>query len=111
MAVFRQSPKCPKCGCLIKSKHWQPETFFCGDTFIGWDWKGHICRLGEKFFIERSDNNQWWADGKWTIDPMEAMIFIQREAAEEYLKNSLTIPPRIECVITEHIFIDSLLKP
>src|SRR5690242_2070943 len=106
MAVKRTPPKCPKCGEYFDGKYWHPETFFCGDTFIGWDYEGHICRLGTKYFIERTDTHQWWTESnQWTTDPMGAMIFIQRDIAKKYLENSLIIPPRINCEITEHEFV------
>lgn len=105
MAVYREPPKCPKCGESIKGKYWQPETFFCGDTFQGWDWSGHICRLGTKYFIERTDTNQWWVRGGWTNDPMSAMMWNEKQQAEDYLKMSTDIPPRLECIVTEHEFV------
>lgn len=105
MAVHRTPPKCPKCGEHINGKYWQPETFFCGDTFQGWDWAGHVCRLGTKYFIERTDTNEWWIIGGWTKDPMKAMMWTYKNEAETYLKMSTDIPPRLDCIVTEHEFV------
>ncbi len=106
MAVYREAPKCPKCGGNIKGKYWQPKVVFAGDTFRGWDFEGHVCRVGTKYFIERTDTHQWWSDQSWTTDPMSAMIFSTKDKAENYLKDSLDIPPRIPCEVTEHEFVN-----
>jgi len=109
MAVYRTAPKCPKCGEYISGKYWQPEVFFCGDTFTGWDWDGHVCRLGTKYFIERKDTNQWWvAFTTWTNDPMQATMFNTRQEAEEFLKTTTDISARIEATVTEHEFVQSV---
>lgn len=117
MAVHRTAPKCPKCGEDISGKHWQPETFFCGDTFTGWDWANHRCRLGIKYFIERTDTHQWWWEDQtdnynerscgWTNNPQDAVMFDTNELAESYLKESSAIPSRVECIVTEHEFVTS----
>jgi len=114
MAVYRKAPKCPKCGESYGAIHWEPEVFFCGDTFIRWDREGHVCRLGIRYFIERMDTRQWfWTNGDkrinertsgWTDAPGKAKMFVTKDEAEEYLKNSW-IPPRIECQVTEHEFV------
>jgi len=105
MAVYRKAPTCPECGETIKGKHYEPQTFFCGDTFRGWDWDNHVCRLGTKYFIERTDTIQWWIKGGWTNDPMAAMMWSTKKEAENYLLESIEIPPRIPCYITEHEFV------
>jgi len=114
MAVYRTAPKCPECGEKIKGKYWQPEVFFCGDTFTGWDWARHRCRLGIKYFIERTDTHEWYYDNMhdnvfertigWTSSPIMAMMFDTKEDAEKYLLESF-IPPRIIVEITEHEFV------
>lgn len=108
MAVWRKAPKCTRCGEEIKGKYWEPEVFFCGDTFIGWDYAGHVCRLGKRYFIERMDTREWWTGLKyleWTVDPTVAMVFVERKEAEKYLAENLRIAPRIECTVTEHEFV------
>ena len=48
MAVYRQSPTCPKCGQKINAIYrdvnkgvTDPMKIFIGDTFERWDWSGH----------------------------------------------------------------------
>jgi hypothetical protein len=104
--VYREAPICEKCGMDIQGMYRQPHVVFAGDTFIGWDYAGHICRLGTKHFIERTDTNLWWqGHGVWTSSPTAAMIWDTKVEAEEYLKMSLDIPPRLDCIVTEHEFI------
>lgn len=62
MAVYRESPKCPQCGEPIYGKyrdeshlHFTQRTI--GDTFIGWDWEGHKCRV-EKTKIKQNKNGK-----------------------------------------------------
>lgn len=105
MAVYRKAPKCSKCGEPYKAIHWKPETFFCGDTFVRWDRENHICRLGILYFIERTDNQNWYTKRGWTVDPMKALAFKTKEGAENYLKMSIDIPARLDCVVTEHEFV------
>lgn len=105
MAIARKAPKCPKCGEPYKAIHWKPQTFFCGDTFVRWDRKNHMCRIGTLYFIERTDNQNWFTTKGWTIDPMKALAFKTKDGAETYLKMSLDIPARLECVVTEHEFV------
>jgi len=103
----RKAPKCPKCGEAYKAVHWQPNTatLFVGDTFVRWDRETHICRLGTLFFIERTDNENWFSKHGWTPDPMKALAFKTKEGAETYLKMSLDIPARLDCIVTEHEFV------
>ena len=106
MAVYRKAPQCPKCGIEIQGKYYRPEVFFAGDTFTGWDFEGHVCRLGTKYFIERIDTHLWWQGfGVWSNSPTAAMMWNTKEEAEEFLKMSLEIPSRLECIVTEHEFI------
>lgn len=101
-----ERPTCAKCGKKI-SGWYANRPGFVGDTFLGWDYEGHKCRLGIKYFIERMDIHQWWmGPGTWTNDPMSARMFDTRVLAEEYLKMSTLIPPRLECQVTEHEFVD-----
>lgn len=77
-----------------------------GDTFLGWDYSGHVCRLGVRYFIERMDTNQWYAGrGRWSDDPHKCKVWVKKQAAEEYLKMSTIIPARLECQVTEHEFV------
>jgi len=101
----RKAPRCHNCGEPYKAKHWSPSTFFVGDTFTGWDIDGHVCRIGIRYFIERTDTHLWWFKGGWTDDPMVAMIWVDKNKAEDYLKESLEIPPRLPCEVTEHEFL------
>lgn len=105
MAIHRTNPKCPNCGGEIKGKYFKPKTPFAGDTFIEWDWEGHTCKVGIKYFIERTDNNRWWSSNGWTNDTQKAMVFDSSEEAEEYLKESTEISARIACAVTEHEFV------
>lgn len=105
MALYRETPNCPKCGGRIKGVYSNRGYNFVGDTFQRWDYNGHVCRLGTKYFIERTDTHLWWVKGGWTNDPMSAMIFETREKGEIYLTNSFDIPPRLECTVTEHEFV------
>jgi hypothetical protein len=108
MAVYRKPPKCAECGMDIQGKYYRPEVFFAGDTFIAWDYSGHVCRLGTKYFVERTDSNLWWqGQGVWTNNPDAVMIWDTREEAEEYLKTTTEISARLECIITEHEFLNS----
>ncbi len=75
MALYRENPTCSKCGVEIKGKYSQPAIPFAGDTFYGWDWEGHVCRLGTKYFIERTDESKWWTGSNWTSVPIEAMLW------------------------------------
>lgn len=102
----RIAPTCPECGEQIKAKHYQTQTFVAGDTFSHWDWKSHKCRIGIKYFIERTDTNYWWyALTAFTNDPMAATMFDTREEAEKFLKESNVIPARLDCIVTEHEFV------
>ena len=113
MAVYRKAPKCSKCGEEINGKYWQPEVFFCGDTFTGWDWAGHRCRLGTKYFIERTDDHRWyWDNGEktqnertigFTNNPMTAKMFDSKEEADIFLKEKLPVF-RFDLEVTEHLF-------
>lgn len=106
MSIARTAQKCPKCGESYKGIYADRGKNFVGDTFIRWDKENHICRLGILYFIERIDNNQWFGSrGFWTNDPMKAKAFKQKESAEDYLKMSLDIPPRLHCIVSEHEFI------
>jgi len=106
MALYRRPPTCPECGEEIRGKYNEHQTFFVGDTFRGWDWEGHKCRLGTKYFIERMDTNLWFVKGVvWTLDPMAAKMFDTKEAAEEFLKTTNDISARIDAQVTEHEFV------
>lgn len=53
MAIFRQSPKCLKCGDPIDGKYTDqskipPMQQLIGDTFEGWDYEGHVCNQNPK---------------------------------------------------------------
>lgn len=102
MALYRRPPSCPECGETIKGRYRDMGAHFVGDTFAGWDWQNHRCRLGTKYFIERSDTNEWWP---WTNDPMKALMFDTRAEAEKYLTESTKISARINCTVTEHEFV------
>lgn len=48
MALYRENPKCTKCGGIINGiykdqNHLPLEQRIIGDTFLGWDWGGHKC--------------------------------------------------------------------
>lgn len=110
MAVYRKAPTCPECGEQIRGKYLdQSDTpimhRIIGDTFRGWDWANHRCRLGTKYFIERMDTHQWFARKSWTSDPMIAKMFDTKENAEEFLKNTTDISARIDAQVTEHEFV------
>lgn len=118
MAIARRPPTCPKCGETIKGIFKDQSNVpimhrLIGDTFIRWNWEGHMCRLGTLYFIERTDTQQWAAlkgvllfgTVGWTVDPMKAIAFKTKKGAETYLKMALNIPARLECVVTEHEFV------
>lgn len=107
MARYRKNPICPKCGVAIEGKYWKPASGigFAGDTFEGWDWRGHVCRIGIKYFIERTDENKWWTGSDWTNDPIKAMLWNDESEAKKHLTESMLISPRIPCGITEHEFV------
>jgi hypothetical protein len=49
MAVHRIPPKCPKCKQPIKGiyrdeSHLPPYQKTIGDTFLRWDFEGHVCK-------------------------------------------------------------------
>ena len=48
MAVHREAPSCPKCGEKIKGI-WKTVRDFVGDTFVKWDYSGHVCHIPEQF--------------------------------------------------------------
>lgn len=111
MALYRKSPTCPECGETIRGRYLHQSNVpmmhrIIGDTFQGWDWKGHKCRLGTKYFIERMDTHLWWVAGtKWTSDPMIAKMFDTKQTAEEFLKTTNDISARIDAQVTEHEFV------
>jgi len=41
--IYRNPPKCDNCGMEIEGIYDRQPEGFCGDTFIMWDWTGHIC--------------------------------------------------------------------
>ena len=110
MAVARTAPKCPKCGQDIGAIYRDQSNVpimhrLIGDTFIRWDFEGHVCKVGIKYFIERMDTRQWYMKRGWTIDPLRAKLFNTKESAEEFLKMALDIPARLNCEVTEHEFV------
>lgn len=110
MAVARKAPICPKCGQgiggIYKDQSNVPMMHrIIGDTFIRWDFEGHVCRVGITYFIERKDNNQWYFKRGWTNDPMKAKAFKTKEIADNHLKMALDIPTRLQCEVTEHEFV------
>jgi hypothetical protein len=112
MAIARRPPTCPKCGepyrGIYKDQSNVPMMHrLIGDTFIRWDTSGHICRIGTLYFIERTDNQNWYTKRGWTVDPMKALAFKTKEGAENYLKMSTDIPARLNCTVTEHEFVPS----
>lgn len=100
--LYRKHPTCPKCGEEINGKYHDRGHNFIGDTWYGWDWDNHRCRLGIKYFIERMDTREWWP---WTNDPMKAKMFDTKEDAQKYLMESTEISARIQCEVTEHEFV------
>lgn len=103
--VYREAPRCHKCGAGINGRYFIPPEIFVGDTFLGWDYEGHRCRVGTKWFIERLDTREWWVKLRWTRDPMSAMMFDSSIEAEVFLAESVEIPARINCIVTEHEFV------
>lgn len=50
MAVLRDAPVCTECGREIGAvfSEQTPNNLFVGDTFIRWDFEGHVCKKREK---------------------------------------------------------------
>lgn len=50
MAVYRENPKCPKCGGTIYGVYKKQDNLpsyekLIGDLFVRWDWEGHNCSI------------------------------------------------------------------
>ncbi len=72
MAVMRQAPTCVKCGEEVKGvyKKVNKSFGFVGDTFLFWNYEGHVCKnedkISKKKFTpkELSDSVQF---GRWLL--------------------------------------------
>jgi hypothetical protein len=48
MAIMRQAPVCQKCGEDIKGVYKNTSLGFVGDTFLYWNYEGHVCKPKEE---------------------------------------------------------------
>lgn len=65
-----------------------------------------------RWFIERTDTQQWWTGLEWTSDPHIAKGFSNPTDANDYIEyHNLTTATGCNIVITEHEFSSPLPTP